>query len=175
MILGMSTATFTIIHVVLSLVGIFSGLIVLVGMLGARKLESWTMLFLATTALTSATGFLFHSPGFGPSHIFGVISLGVLGVALYALYIKRIVDVWRWIYVAGSICALYLNVFVGVVQAFQKLSFLRSLSPTQSDLPFLFVQLFVLAIFVVLGALAIIKFCPETKVRGSGVRKFAAG
>src|SRR5260370_42586413 len=75
MILGMTPSTFTLAHVLLSLVGIISGLIVMIGMLRSKELTNWTALFLATTVLTSVTGFLFHSSGFGPSHIVGLISL----------------------------------------------------------------------------------------------------
>jgi len=157
MILGMSTSTFTLVHVVISLIGIFAGLIVLFGMFSAKRLSGWTALFLVTTVLTSVTGFFFHSTSFGPPHVVGVISLVVLAVAIPALYIYRLAGSWRWIYVAGAVTALYSNVFVGVVQAFQKLS----LAPTQSEPPFLVAQAVVLAIFVVLGIVAVRSFHPE--------------
>src|SRR6266498_983518 len=148
MILGMSTATFTTLHVILSLIGIVSGIIALFGMLGARRPGGWTALFLATTVLTSVTGFFFPRDHLLPSHIVGVISLVVLAVAILALYGYRLARSWRWIYVASAGVALYLNVFVGVVQAFQKLPFLKPLAPTQSEPPFLITQLVVLALFV---------------------------
>src|SRR6266436_4374057 len=154
MILGVSTATFTLVHVVISLIGIFSGLVVLFGMLGSRKTSGWTALFLVSTVLTSATGFFFHSATFGPPHVLGVISLLVLTVAIIAVYIFRLAGAWRWVYVIGAVVALYLNVFVSVVQAFQKLPFLQPLAPTQSEPPFLVVQLIVVAIFIVVGILA---------------------
>ena len=161
MILGMSTSTFTLVHVVISLIGIFAGLIVLFGMFSAKRLSGWTALFLVTTVLTSVTGFFFHSTSFGPPHEVGVISLVVLAVAIPALYIYRLAGSWRWIYVAGAVTALYSNVFVGVVQAFQKLSLLQPLAPTQSEPPFLVAQAVVLAIFVVLGIVAVRSFHPE--------------
>src|SRR3989442_13515873 len=86
MILGMSTSTFTVMHVVLSLIGIFSGIIVLVGMLSANRLTGWTALFLATTVLTSVTGFFFRSEHFGPPHVVGVISLAVPAAAILPVY-----------------------------------------------------------------------------------------
>ena len=163
MILGMSIETFTSLHVVISLIGIFTGAVVVLGMLGNKGLGSWTAVFLATTILTSATGFLFPFTHFLPSHGVGIISLVVLAVALVALYVNRLVGFWRWVYIVTALAALYLNVFVGVVQAFQKLAFLQPLAPTQSEAPFLIAQGLVLAIFVVLGFVAVTKFHPETQ------------
>src|SRR5438128_8252483 len=161
MILGMSIATFTLVHVVLSLVGIFAGLVVVFGMLGSKRLDGWAALFLATTVLTSVTGFFFPFDKILPSHIVGIISLVVLGIAILALYALHLAGSWRWIYVVSAVLALYLNVFVGVVQAFQKLPLLASLAPTQSEPPFLIAQFVVLAIFIVLGILAVRLFPPQ--------------
>jgi hypothetical protein len=133
------------------MLGIASGAIVVSGIFSANRLSGWTAFFLATTVATSVTGFVFHSASFGPPHVIGVISLVVLAVAILALYGFRLVGSWRWIYAAGAVLALYLNVFVGVVQAFQKLPFLQPLAPTQSEPPFIIAQLVVLAIFIVLG------------------------
>ncbi len=144
MILGMSTATFTLLHVVLSLVGIFSGVVVLFELLGAKRRDGWTAIFLATTILTSVTGL-------------------VLTVAVLAFYVYRLGGFWRWLYVGGAVLALYLNVFVGVVQAFQKLPFLRPLAPTQSEPPFVVTQLVVLVIFVAIGFAAAKRFHRETR------------
>jgi len=163
MILGMSTSTFTLVHVVLSVIGILSGLVVLFGMFASRRFEGWTGLFLATTVLTSATGFLFHSEKFGPPHVVGVISLAVLAIAIVALYAFRLKGFWRWIYVACAVLALYLNVFVGVVQAFLKVPFLNALAPTQSEPPFAVAQALVLVIFIALGIFAVRWFHPEGK------------
>jgi hypothetical protein len=160
MILGMSADTFTQVHVILSLVGIVSGLIVLFGMLGAKKLNGWAALFLATTVLTSVTGFFFPVSGFMPSHAIGILSLVFLAAAIIAFYVYRLAGPWRWIYVVGAVVALYFNVFVGVVQAFMKVPFLEPLAPTQSEPPFLVAQLAVMTIFVVLGVLAVRKFHP---------------
>ena len=163
MILGMSVPTFTLLHVVISLMGIFAGLIVLFGMFKAKCLDNWTALFLVTTVLTSVTGFFFPRDQLLPSHVVGIISLVVLVIAILALYVYRLARSWRWIYVAGAVVALYFNVFVGVVQAFQKLSFLQPLAPTQSEPPFLVAQAVVLVIFVVLGIVAVRSFHPATK------------
>jgi hypothetical protein len=165
MILGMSISTFTQVHVVLSLVGIFSGLVVLFGMFGSSRLTAWTAVFLATTVLTSVTGFPFPRDHILPSHIVGVISLVVLAVAIVALYVYRLAGSWRWIYVASAVLALYLNVFVAVVQAFMKVPFLNALAPKQSEPPFVVAQAVVLVIFVVLGIVAARSFRPETKPR----------
>ncbi len=164
MILGMSISTFTLVHVVLSLVGIFTGLVVLFGMLNSKKLDGWTALFLATTVLTSVTGFPFPRDHILPSHIVGIISLAVLAIAIFALYARHLIGSWRWIYVGSAVLALYLNVFVAVVQAFMKVPFLNALAPKQSEPPFAIAQGIVLVIFVVLGIVAARSFHPESKV-----------
>ncbi len=161
MILGMSISTFTTVHVIISLIGIFSGFIVLYGLFSVRKFGGWTALFLATTVLTSVTGFLFPFTTVLPSHVFGVISLVVLAVAIYALYAARLAGRWRWIYVVTSLTALYLNAFVGVVQAFQKLPFLNPLAPTQSELPFVIAQVGLIAVFIIVGILTVRRYHPE--------------
>ena len=161
MILGMSLSTFTTLHVIISLIGIVTGLVVLLGMLGGRQFGSLTAIFLATTVLTSATGFLFPFNKLLPSHVVGIISLAVLAIALLALYGLHLAGAWRWIYVAAAVLALYLNVFVGVVQAFQKLAFLQPFAPTQTEAPFIVAQVVVVAIFVVLGFLAVKRFHPQ--------------
>ncbi len=158
MILGMTTSTYTQIHVVISLAGILSGIVVLGGLLGGRRLDSWTVVFLATTIATSITGFGFPIHEFGPPHIIGVISLIVLALALVARYSFHMNHSWRMVYVLSAMTALYLNVFVGVVQSFQKIAALHALAPAQSEPPFLIAQLAVLVLFITLGALASIRF-----------------
>ena len=153
------------IHVLLSLIGIVSGFVVLYGLLLGRPLGGWTALFLATTILTSVTGFPLAPFGFDPARAVGAISLVLLALAVAALYLFRLAGAWRWVYVGSAIAALYLNVFVGVAQAFQKLPFLQPLAPTQSEPPFLVAQVAVLVIFVALGILAAIRFHPELEAR----------
>lgn len=148
------------IHVSASLVGILSGLVVLYGLLVGRQLDGWTVLFLAATALTCLTGFALPPFGFDPARAVGAISLALLIVAAAARYPFHLAGPWRPIYIASAIAALYLNVFVGIVQAFQKLPFLQPLAPTQSEPPFLVAQFAALTIFIVLGALAIGRFHP---------------
>jgi len=111
MVLGMSLATFTLVHVLISLAGIGSGFIVLYGLLSSRRFDSWTAIFLATTVLTSVTGFLFPVEHLLPSHIVGIVSLVVLAIAILARYALRLAHAWRWIYVVCAVLALYLNVF----------------------------------------------------------------
>ena len=160
MVLGLSLAAFTQLHVILSLIGIGAGIVVLFGMLGGKRRPGWTALFLATTVLTSVTGFLFPFQQLLPSHIVGIISLVALAIALFALYVRRLAGSWRWIYVVTAVFALYLNCFVGVVQAFLKQPFLKPLAPTQTEPPFVIAQGVVLLIFVVLGFLAVRAFHP---------------
>jgi hypothetical protein len=158
MILGMTTSTFTLVHVLISLVGIASGFIVVYGLLTGRRLDGWTATFLATTILTSVTGFLFPVEHILPSHIVGVISLVVLAAALLARYARHMQHSWRTTYVVCAIVALYLNVFVAVVQSFLKIPPVHALAPTQKEPPFLVAQLAVMAIFVAIGILAVKKF-----------------
>jgi len=160
MILGMSTASFTLFHVILSLVGIGSGLVVAVGMLAAKRLDGWTALFLATTVLTSVTGFLFHSAHFGPPHVIGLLSLLLLVLAILARYSYQMAGSWRWVYVATAMLSLYFNVFVGVVQAFQKLPLLQPLAPTGTEPPFAIAQGLVLVAFAVWTVFALKRFYP---------------
>jgi len=162
MILGMSTAAFTQFHVILSLIGIASGLVVAFGLVGARRMPAMTALFLTTTVATSVTGFMFHFASFGPPEIVGAISLVVLAVAILALFSYRLAGRWRWIYVAAAVLALYLNVFVGVVQTFQKVPYFQTLAPTQTEPPFKIAQGIVLLIFIALGAAAAKRFHPKT-------------
>jgi len=163
MILGMSLATFTQFHVIISLIGLGSGIIVLIGMLQANLVPTMTTVFLVTTVATSVTGFLFPFTSFGPPEIVGVISLIVLAAALLALYSFKLAGVWRWIYVAAALIALYLNVFVGVVQTFQKVPFFHALAPTQAEPPFAIAQGIVLVAFIALGIAAAKKFHPRPK------------
>lgn len=166
MILGMSTATFTMAHVVLSLVGIFAGLVVVFGMFRSRKLEGWTALFLATTVLTSVTGFLFPRDHILPSHIVGIISLVVLAIAIFALYSQHLAGSWRWTYVVTAVVALYLNAFVAVFQSFLKVPMLNALAPTQSEPPFAVAQGVVLLLFIAFGVVAVRSFHPQASASG---------
>jgi hypothetical protein len=159
---GVSLFALTLLHVAISLIGIVAGVVVLLGMLGSRRQPAWTALFLLATALTSVTGFLFPSGGtITPAQIFGYLSLVVLTVTLTALYVFHLEGSSRWIYVAGAITALYLNVFVAVVQAFAKIPALRSLAPTQSEPPFLVTQALIFVIFIALGIAALVNFHPS--------------
>jgi len=157
-VFGLSLSAFTTLHVILSLIGIVAGIVVVLGLIADKRLPGWTALFLASTILTSVTGFMFPFSQLLPSHVVGLISLLVLAIAVLALYLFRLDGFWRPVYVIAAIIALYLNVFVGVVQAFQKLAFLQALAPTQSEPPFLIAHLAVLVIFVVLAVLALRSF-----------------
>jgi hypothetical protein len=157
---GIPTHIFLEIHVALSLVGIVTGLIVFYGLLRGHAFRGWTALFLATTILTDVTGYPLPPFGFDPPRAVGTLSLILLAIAVLAIYGLRLRGAWRWIYVATAMTALYLNCFVGVIQAFAKLPPLHELAPTQSEPPFLVVQIIVLAIFVVLGFLAARRYHP---------------
>ena len=152
--------TLTFVHVMLSLIGIVSGIIVMIGMFGAKRLDGWTALFLVSTVATSVTGFLFPFHRFMPSHGVGIVSMIALVVAILARYRFHLVGGWRRTYVITAMVALYLNVFVLIAQAFQKVPALKAMAPTQSEPPFLIAQLVVMALFVVLAIAAAIKFRP---------------
>ena len=158
MILGMSTATYTVLHVVLSLLGIVSGFVVIFGLIRNRPLDGWTSVFLASTALTSITGFGFPFEHLLPAHKVGIVSLLVLAVTIPARYVFHLTGRWRSTYVVGAAIALYLNVFVFVVQAFLKVPALKALAPTQTEPPFVVAQLMVLAVFIALSVLAVKRF-----------------
>jgi len=160
MILGMSMGAFTILHVIVTLVAIGSGLIVVGGMFASSRLPVTTALFLFTTVLTSVTGFLFPIHGFTPALGVGIVACAILAVALFALYKERLIGPWRWIYAITAVVSLYLNVFVLVVQSFVKVSALNALAPTQTEPPFAVTQAAVLVIFVLITLIAVIKFRP---------------
>jgi len=157
----MSLHAFTVVHVVLSLVGIGSGCVVVFGLLTGKRADRWTALFLTSTAATSATGFGFPRDHLLPSHVVGGISLLVLAAAIAARYTFHLARAWRRVYVIAAMTALYLNVFVLVVQLFRRVPALTALAPTQSEPPFALAQLFVLALFVALTAVAAIRFLNE--------------
>jgi hypothetical protein len=160
MILGMSVEAFAKLHVVISLIAILAGLVALVAMIGNRRLNGVTALFLITTVLTSVSGFFFHSKAIGPPHIVGVISLVVLAIALWALYGRNLAGLWRPTYVVTAALALYLNGFVGVVQAFDKIPALHRLAPKGSEPSFAAAQGATLLLFVILGYLAVRRYRP---------------
>jgi len=149
---------YTAFHVVISLLGILAGLVVMAGMVRGDPLDGWTAFFLVTTIATSVTGFFFPADHVTPAHIVGGISLVILALAVYARYPAHLAGSWRWIYVATAVAAQYLNVFVLVVQMFQKIPSLKLLAPTQKERPFQLAQAAVLVVFVAWGILAGLRF-----------------
>jgi hypothetical protein len=158
MILGMSA--FLFVHVLLSLIGIFTGFVVLYGLLVAQRLDGWTLWFLITTAATSVTGFFFPYHGFTPAIGVGIVSVIVLLAATVARYSFHLAGRWRGIYTVTAVFALYLNTFVLVAQVFQKVPALHALAPKGSEPPFLIAQGIVLLFFVVASALSLRRFRP---------------
>jgi hypothetical protein len=150
--------TLTQVHVVLSLIGILSGFVVVFGFFAAKRFDAWTALFLVTTVATSVTGFLFPFHKFLPSHVFGIISLVALSSGTFAFYGRQLAGAWRRTFVVTSIIALYLNVFILIVQLFEKVPALNALAPMQSEPPFLIAELANLVLFIVLGIFAARKF-----------------
>lgn len=164
MILGLSLPAFTLLHVLLSVVGIAAGLIVMERLLRNRALGLSNTIFLVATILTSASGFLFpaRSAAFTPGQILGALSLVLLLIAVVALYVGNLIGAWRWIYVVTAVMAFYFNVLVGVVQAFAKVGRLRMLAPTQTEPPFVLTQVAVLLFFLVVAGIALRRFRPPT-------------
>ena len=169
-VFGLSLSTYTLIHVILSLAGIASGLVVAYGFLKAKRMNSWTTLFLTTTGLTSVTGFGFPFERLLPSHKVGILSLVALAIAVIARYPFHMAGAWRKTYVVSASIALYFNVFVLVVQLFEKVPALHAIAPTQKEAPFAIAQLAVLAVFIVLTILALKRFRerPAILVRSAG-------
>jgi hypothetical protein len=162
MILGMSLSTFTTVHVIISLIAIVSGIIVMFGLLGSKRMPGMTAIFLLFTILTSATGFLFPFEKLLPSHMVGILSLVLLLIACFALYVMRLSGAWRWIYVVTAMTALYLNIFVLIIQAFLKVPALHALAPSvpPSEPPFAVIQGLVLVFFVIVIIGAVRRFRP---------------
>lgn len=161
MVFGMSLATYTLIHVIISLIGIGSGLIVLFGMFGGKRLDGLTALFLASTVLTSVTGFGFPITHVTPGIVLGALSLVVLAIAIPARYSFRMAGKWRPVYVVTAVTALYFNCFVLVVQSFLKVPALHALAPKGNEPPFAIAQGVLLVLFIVAGIRAVKKFRPE--------------
>jgi hypothetical protein len=162
MVLGMSLATFTLVHVIISLIGIVAGVIAMFGMLGSNRMPGMTAIFLLTTILTSATGFLFPFEGFKPSYVIAGLSLVLLAIACLALYGMKLAGAWRWIYVVTALLSLYFNVFVLVIQSFLKIPALTALAPGNppSGPVFAVVQGIVLVFFVLMIIGAVRRFRP---------------
>ena len=158
---------YTIIHTLISLVAIFSGLVVVLGLLGSKRLDGWTRWFLITAVATTVTGFFFPFHGFTPAIGLGIISLPFLALTIFARYPKHLAGSWRWIYVIGAVICLYFNLFVAVVQAFEKIPALHALAPTQSEPPFKLTQLVLLLVSALLAIVAAIRFHPEPRVATS--------
>ena len=158
--LGMSLTTFTLLHVFISLIGIIAGLIAVIGWLQSDPSRIPTAIFLATTILTSVTGFLFPFTKLLPSHIVGIISLVLLALAMFALYGRHLSGFWRPIYTVTAVLSLYLNIFVLLVQAFLKIPLLKAWAPTQTEPAFVVAQGSAFVLFLILTILTTAKFRP---------------
>ena len=171
MVLGLTIQTFTLVHVIITLIAIASGIVVLLGMVGSHRLPGLTALFLLTTVLTSVTGFLFPIHGFTPALGVGVISMGLLAVALFALYARHLAGAWRWIYVVTAVAALWFNVFVLIIQSFEKVAFLNAKAPQVGppfpepvNTHFALTQAAALIVIAGLGLIAVLKFRPAPRL-----------
>jgi hypothetical protein len=152
---------YTVIHTLISLIAIFTGVVVLFGMIAGNRLDGWTKWFLTMAVLTTLTGFFFPFHGFTPAVGLGIISLPFLAVTIFARYGRHLTGAWRWIYAIGAVICLYFNLFVLVVQLFEKVPALQAIAPTQTESPFKLVQLIVLVVTILLGIIAVVRFHPE--------------
>lgn len=159
MILGTSLQAFTVLHVVICIVELLSGIVVVLQLLAGRR-SALTGLFMVTAALTTITGFLFPFHGITPGIVLGFVSLPLLLLAAISLYGGRVHGVWRTFYVLSVLAVLYLDAFVAVVQSFEKIGPLHALAPTGKEAPFAVAQGVVLLIFIVVGYLALKRFRP---------------
>ena len=158
MILGMSLATFTALHVAISVIGIGSGFLVVFGMMVSKRLPLITTVFMVSTALTSLTGFLFPFKGVTPGIVLGVLSIVTLAIATIARYARHLGGAWRGTWVITAAIALYFNFFVLIVQSFEKVPALHALAPTQTEGPFKIAQLLTLIVFIAITTLAFRRF-----------------
>ena len=152
---------YTVIHTLISLIAIFTGVVVLFGMIAGKRLDGWPKWFLTMAVLTTLTGFFFPFHGFTPAVGLGIISLPFLAVTIFARYGRHLTGAWRWIYVIGAVICLYFNLFVLVVQLFEKVPALQAIAPTQTESPFKLVQLIVIVLTILLGIVAVVRFRPE--------------
>jgi hypothetical protein len=150
----------TIAHVVLSLAALAAGIPLVFNLLNARLSHVVTATFLATTAATSVSGFLFPLKHIGLGQVTGAISIALLLPTLIALYVRRLTGPWRWIFVMGATAVFYLNGVIAVAQTFAKVAILNTIAPSHTAPPFLLAQAALLLAFVGLGAHAIACFCP---------------
>ena len=160
MILGMTLAQFTLLHVIISLIAIVVGIVVMFGMVESKRLSFLIAIFLLFTIATSATGFLFPFTDLLPSHKVGILSLVLLAIAVLALYAFKLRGAFRWIYAITALLSLYLNIFVLIIQSFLKVDTLKALAPTQTEPAFLIVQGATLVVFVIFIYGAVRRFRP---------------
>jgi len=152
---------YTITHTLISLVAIFTGFFVVFGLLAGERFDGLTKWFLVTAVATTITGFFFPFHGFTPAIGLGIISLPFLALTIFARYPKHLAGPWRWIYVIGAVICLYFNLFVLVVQSFEKVPALHAIAPTQTEPPFKLTQLVALLVSALLAIIAAIRFHPE--------------
>ncbi len=167
MIFGMSTAAFTTLHVIISLIAIAAGVVVFAGMIRQRSMQAMTWIFLVMTALTSITGFMFPNSHITPGIVLGVLSMIVLVLAALALYAKHLSSGWRKTYIITASMALYFNCFVLVVQSFEKIPALHALAPKGNELPFAIAQGILLVAFIWLTVATVKRFPASTSARAT--------
>lgn len=155
MILGLSISQFIALHVAISFIAIAAGLVAMPAFAARRRVPGMMSLFLVTTMLTSFTGFLFPFRGFTPALGTGIVSTIVLIIAFVAYYGYRLRGRSGIVYAVSATAALWLNLFVLVVQSFLKVPALNVLAPTGTELPFALTQGALLIVMIGLGWIAV--------------------
>ena len=151
MVLGLSLATFTQLHTIISIIAIATGLIALVAFARGNWRGGIMQVFVWTTVATTVTGFLFPFNGFTPAIGTGLVSSVVLVVLLFALYRSKLQGGARTVFAVTATISLYLNLFVLVVQSFLKIPALHALAPLGKEPPFVAAQGVMLLAAIALG------------------------
>lgn len=170
MILGIPFFQFTLFHTFITFVAIGTGFVVVFGMIGSHRLPKTTGIFWLFTVLTTVTGFMFflspmQAKVLTPAAATGIVATIFFVAGLIALYAKHLYGRWRWIYTISAVISLYLNVFVLIVQAFQKVKQINPAAPMvgppfapPTDFQFAVAQGTALVIFIMLGIITTLKF-----------------
>jgi hypothetical protein len=150
----------TLIHVILSLLAILSGIRVAQGLMAARRYEKTTLFYMLSTALTLVTSFLFPYNGVTPGIIVGIICVLIFVPTAFARYMFHMAGIWRPVFVVGALALLYFNCLVLIVQSFQKIPSLNALAPTGGEPPVTISQAVLLVIFLLVGFFSVRRFRP---------------
>ena len=149
-----------LIHVVISLIAIISGIVVAYGFLTANRHDRSTLVYMLTTALTSLTGFLFPFHGVTPAIVVGILCLLIFIPTALARYRFHLAGIWRSVFVVGALVLLFFICLVLIIQSFQKIPALNVLAPNGNEPPIMAAQVVLLVACVLVGYFSIRRFHP---------------